>query len=230
MIELIVAMAVLLAVMAAALTVFLPSLGRFALADTEYDAQRHAMTAVTAMAADLRESRGKYLEKCNADNASAFFIPTPRDASGAFMLSPDAQATLNDESQWQRWIAYYTSDDPLAGTHRLFRLHRAFTSDLNGSSVGGRVVASGLRSVSVQIGDKDSLEGVRALDAERYKPDGFELRQVGNSKISLKVQMISRSLWTTGGRGVVRLEVVSERVLHDRITLGKGEKTVDVLY
>lgn len=215
LVELLVAMSVLLAVMAATLTVFLPSLGRFAQADTEYDAQRHAMTAITAMAADLRESRVSNLVAENAaSEASAFFIPTPRNVSGTFVLNPDADPLEGDMPQRQGWIAYYTSEDPLEGTKGLFRLHRAFVNDRDGALGGGRVVASGLRKVSVQIGDNDSLDP----------------SPVANGHIWLKIERSGPLSWTAGGRGVVRLEVVTERVLHDHITSARGEKTIHVPY
>jgi len=105
LIEIIVAMAVLSVLMVAALQVFLPSLTRFQVADTTYDAQRNALTAVDQMARDLTESRLAWIGSRSAPSFYLMF-PSPRDTNGVYQRNPDGTPA------WQSWIVYWTAPDP----------------------------------------------------------------------------------------------------------------------
>lgn len=218
--EILVSMTVLSLVMVASLTVFLPSLGRFAQADTAYDAQRHALAALTALAADLRDTRAKRLADENATpGAKAFYIPTARDASGTFVLTPEDDVLDADQPDWQGWVVYYTTADPAEGATGLFRLHRRYlpydpSLDKTDELDGGRLVASGLLEVTVQVGTDKSAN----------------LMLIGNRPFRLCIDRGATSAWTVGGRGLVRIDIETKRVLHDQATCAKGEKTIDVSY
>lgn len=210
-------MTVLSLVMVATLTVFLPSLGRFAVADTAYDAQRHAVAAVTMMATDLRDTRLSRLVWVNsAPDLKAVYVPTARDAAGVFKVTPETDLTDPDQPAWQGWVVYWTSDDPSA-PGQLVRLHRGYVAgDVSGGAaptvtVGGRVVASGLGFVQMLIGQNPELVTPR--------PGGITL---GIDKTT--------SAWTPGGHGRVRVVVSTRRTLHDKVTAFQGEKIVDVQY
>ena len=218
LIEMLISMVVLLLVMDMALTLFLPSLNRFSVADSAYDAQRHVAAGLRMMATDLKDTRADLLVSGNGQpSLPAFFIPTPRDGTGAFHLTPESLVDTSDLPDWQGWIVYWTVPEP-APNQTQERLCRAFVagnpliSPLPSSLPPAfRVVASGLVSVRVEVG----------LHADLVHPNP--------GGISLFLDR-STAVWTPGGRVRIRLVVGAARILHDLATTFEGEKLLDVPY
>ncbi len=106
-------MACLLLLLGAAMNLFLPALQSFQIEDCSYDAQRHVLTALGRLEADLSESRLAWLHI----TANYVAIPTPRDNTDLYHT--DASTGLPD---WQGWIVYDLVPDPSnPGTKNLLR-------------------------------------------------------------------------------------------------------------
>lgn len=207
LIEILVAMTVLSLVTTAALTLYLPSLGRFASADTAYDAQRHAVAAIKMMGADLRET--SYTVLVNANHAvsdTALCIPTPRDPAGLYHILSD------DTPDWQGWVQYWLTPEPAPA--RTYSLYRAFVAGHPDSAPpptglgNGRMVASGIESLRMEAG---------------VTP----LAVTSAGGIARRVDLTSAAA-TPGGRGKVHLFLKTSRELHDLRTTFEEEKTVDI--
>ena len=226
LVEVMVSMFVLGLVMTAALQLFLPSLERFSVADASYDAQRHALAAVRMLEADLRETRLQpFLAANNVVTATssspvtiampvALLVPTARTQTGEYRVSAVVSPGGGDAPDWQGWVAYWTTAEE-APNESLLRLYRGFVPGRIGidppptALPSGRLLARGVSAVVVEVG-------------QRPNPSPVMVAGLG-----LNVDP-STTLYSSGGRTRVSVNVSAARMLHDRANLFQGGTTIDV--
>ncbi len=208
LIEIMVAMALLGLLTTATLTMFIPTLDRYASADTTYDAQRNALAGARMLAVDLKESQYHLLEYTPPSAnpitlqmvpaGTRLAIPTARDAAGNYQINstpyyPNDYGTPG----WQGWIIYScVPDTSAAGACKLLR-----------QQVSGPVPA---------FAGWDPLRNTN--------PNVGTLVSAGVSALTVSLQA------SAGGRatGVVQLQTL--RLLHDRSTTFEGDATIDMHY
>ncbi|MBM3463180.1 MAG: type II secretion system protein [Armatimonadetes bacterium] len=219
LIEMMVAMAVLGLCLTGALTLFLPSLDRFAVADTSYDAQRHALAAVRQIATDLERTRTALflVSQRSPGSLNAVSIPTALDATGVLHTTGDGTP------MWQGWVQYWlVSETPPAVGSRLFRAFAPGSPDMSGATPpahgNGRMVAGGIANVKIEVG----LSGT--LDADPSSGASDVLGVIGGVEVYYSPRM------TPAGSGRMSVQVLTLRLLHDRRTTFEGRRTVDVLF
>lgn len=122
--EILVAMAVLGLLTTGALTLFLPTMGRFASADTTYETQRQILIGIRMLSADLRESQQSLIlqKSLAAGSPAALAIPTPRDARLTFHRVENLGSVDYGKADWQGWVVYWCVAD--SDTPQAFKLLR----------------------------------------------------------------------------------------------------------
>lgn len=173
LVEIVVAMGVLMVVMTASLSIFLPSLGRFQKVDMEYDSQRSALLAVERVAQDLKEGR---MSGVNYQPLPNFLlvIPSPRDGLGVYRTT-----AADGTPDWQTWIVYWTVPDPHDATARSLRravmpgpvaIGTPFTPPAARMTArDGREVASGLSSIVFSARTVNATFAVARIDASTVR-------------------------------------------------------------
>jgi prepilin-type N-terminal cleavage/methylation domain-containing protein len=188
LIEILVAMAVLLAVMTTALGILIPSFGRFQTADTAFDAQRQIYLVLSKLAVDAREGGKTYLNVVSAGpNLVTVCIPTARDDAGNYLLD----SSLAPE--YQAWIIYHSEPDATGKTFNVTRGRLAGTFPPNplpfappASLPPGTLLASGVTSVAASFGATPNGDTVLSMSLSLVRTfQGRDTNYAGDKAIVL---------------------------------------------